>query len=325
MTIATETNRVEYNGDGATTTFAYTFRIDDEDDIAVYVDGALKTITTHYTVTGVGVDAGGTVVFVTAPATGTSNVLLIRQVDLLQETEFTANDPFAAASQNSALDYLMMAIQMCKEAIDRAAKVAITSTLENLVIPEPTAGYALGWNTGATGLTNLASPGTIEVSTLASQLLDDTTATEMQGTLGISSFAQTLLDDTTATEMQQTLGAPIVCGYATKSCADASGTEAFNIGFKPSSVEFVAVIDGTPSMSDGFDDGSTSVCLYSYGAISAGIFGRSTDYSVFLTQSAAAAYCGNISTMTSSGWIWNWVKSGATASGTAQIQYRASK
>ena len=302
MTIATETNRVEYNGDGATVTFAYTFRIDDEDDIAVYVDGALKTITTHYTVTGVGVDAGGTVVFVTAPAAGTSNVLLIRQVDLLQETEFTANDPFAAASQNSALDYLMMAIQMCKEAIDRAAKVAITSTLENLVIPEPTSGYALGWNTGATGLANIVSPGTIS----------------------LTAWASTLMDDQTATEAYQTLGAPVVCGFATKSCSDASGTEAFNIGFQPSSVEFDCVIDGTPCSSYGIDDGTTHVGRYDNGAITPGQWGRETLYSIRLQESAAGAYQGKISSLTTNGWIYTWVKTGA-ASGTAVILYRASK
>ena len=68
MTISTTTIKNSYRGNGSTTSFNYTFKITDQDDIDVIIRSAsgtetTKTITTHYTVTGVGNASGGTVVF----------------------------------------------------------------------------------------------------------------------------------------------------------------------------------------------------------------------------------------------------------------------
>ena len=66
------------------TVFAYDFPIYDASEIDVYVKGpsdiayALQTLTTHYTVSGVGNEIGGNVTFVTAPATASSVVLARR-------------------------------------------------------------------------------------------------------------------------------------------------------------------------------------------------------------------------------------------------------
>ena len=76
MTISEQTPRSgPYNGDDATVAFAYSFLIDDEGELVVVLadvngDETTQTITTHYTVSGVGNNTGGTVTMVTAPATG---------------------------------------------------------------------------------------------------------------------------------------------------------------------------------------------------------------------------------------------------------------
>jgi len=72
MTIASEANRWAYTGDGANQDFQYTNKIFASTDLIVYVDGALQTEVTHYTVSGVGNGGGGTVSFVAAPAVGAS-------------------------------------------------------------------------------------------------------------------------------------------------------------------------------------------------------------------------------------------------------------
>ena len=59
MTISSTTVRNSYSGDNSTTTFSYTFKIFQDSDIQVIIrstDGTetIKTITTHYTVTGAG-------------------------------------------------------------------------------------------------------------------------------------------------------------------------------------------------------------------------------------------------------------------------------
>ena len=58
MTISSTNSRWAYTGDGIVVGFAYDNRIFADTDLEVYVDGALQTLTTHYSVSGVG-DTGG--------------------------------------------------------------------------------------------------------------------------------------------------------------------------------------------------------------------------------------------------------------------------
>jgi len=223
MTVSSQTSRNEFNGNGTTDTFAYTFRILDEDHIAVYVDGAIKTITTHYTVTGVGDSGGGSVVFVTPPPTGTANVVLVRSVPMTQETDYVENDPFPAKPHEDALDKLTMIVQQQQEQIDRTPAFAVTSTTGGITFPEPSATDVIGWNAAGTTLENktLVSISAADLSTL--QPIDatltslstlGTVADKMLYTTGVDTWAETpltaaartLLDDMTVAAMLATLG-----------------------------------------------------------------------------------------------------------------------
>jgi hypothetical protein len=58
-----------YTGDGSTTVFAYSWPIQKATDLRVKVDGAIQTLDTDYTVSGVGSESGGNVTFISgAPA-----------------------------------------------------------------------------------------------------------------------------------------------------------------------------------------------------------------------------------------------------------------
>ena len=72
MTVSTTTSKVTYTGNNVTTVFAYTFKITATSEIKVYVDNVLKTLTTHYNVSGAGTASGGNVTFTggNTPATG---------------------------------------------------------------------------------------------------------------------------------------------------------------------------------------------------------------------------------------------------------------
>ena len=67
MTISTTTSRVSTAGDGSATAFSFPYLFFDNNDLQVtlVVDSTgvetVKTITTHYTVVGAGIAAGGTV------------------------------------------------------------------------------------------------------------------------------------------------------------------------------------------------------------------------------------------------------------------------
>ena len=67
MTIGSGVPYNAHTGNGITTTFAYGFTLLDADDLVVTVNGVA---TTAFTITGLGVAAGGTVIFSAAPANG---------------------------------------------------------------------------------------------------------------------------------------------------------------------------------------------------------------------------------------------------------------
>jgi len=133
MTVSSSTNKVSYSGNGSLTTFAYTFKIFDQDDLTVILRAAdgtetTQTITTHYTVSGVGSASGGNVVFGTAPASGVT-VVIIREQPLTQGLDLVANDPFPAESLEEALDKVVFMTQKHEEELSRAIKASRTNTL----------------------------------------------------------------------------------------------------------------------------------------------------------------------------------------------------
>ena len=135
MTISSTTVKNSYNGDGSTATFTYTFKIFANSDLQVIIRSALgtetvKTLTTHYTVTGAGSASGGDITFTAGniPASG-ETVVLRRAIPQTQAIDYIANDPFPAESHEEGLDRATMAIQQLQEEVDRAIKLSRTNTI----------------------------------------------------------------------------------------------------------------------------------------------------------------------------------------------------
>lgn len=110
-------------GNGVTTVFTYNFKILDEDHLRVIVDGVVKTIGTHYTVSGVGASGGGNVTFVTAPTSG-AEVVRERAVPYLRETDYQEGGGFQASAVNEDVDLLEMQAQQLADLSDRSLRVA---------------------------------------------------------------------------------------------------------------------------------------------------------------------------------------------------------
>jgi len=155
MTVSSSASRNYYSGNGATTVFAYTFKIFDESQVKVIARAAdgtetVKTLTTHYTVSGVGT-SGGNVTMLVAPASGTK-LTLVRNVPLTQETDYTPNDPFPAESHEAALDKLTMLVQQLQEQVNRALAFSPSSAFSSVAFPDLIAGYYIRGNAAGTGL-----------------------------------------------------------------------------------------------------------------------------------------------------------------------------
>lgn len=127
MTIATDIQRTAYTGNGSTTGFATTFPFFDAADIKVYLvttsSGAevLKTLTTHYTVSG-GAGTTGTVTMLTAPASTETLVLVLDPVRT-QTTDLVNGDGFDVDPIEARIDRLTLMIQRLDDRLDRAVRL----------------------------------------------------------------------------------------------------------------------------------------------------------------------------------------------------------
>ena len=135
MTISTTTIKNSYNGDGSTTAFTYTFKVADQNEIEVIIRSSngtetVKTLTTHYTVSGVGNAGGGTVTFTSGniPVSG-ETVVLRRDTDITQTMDLIDNDPMSADTIETAHDKSIAIAQELQEQIDRSIKLSRTNTM----------------------------------------------------------------------------------------------------------------------------------------------------------------------------------------------------
>jgi len=208
MTVSTVGSRQSHNGNAVTVAFALPYLVLDEDDVDVYLSDVLQTLTTHYTVSGVG-DAGGvTITFVTAPPTGTGNVVLVRNTLKHQTTDLVENDDMPSELMETTFDKLMLISQEVVDSVERAVRLSDSfgSTFDITFTPE--ASKLVGVNAANNALTMyaLSDLSSSVVTSFANQLLDDSTAGEMLTTLGVTSFMQTVLDDANAAAALTTLG-----------------------------------------------------------------------------------------------------------------------
>ncbi|UOF83068.1 tail fiber protein [Caudoviricetes sp.] len=144
MTVSSATSRISYSGNGTTTAFSFPYYFLADADLVVILRvnstgvETTKTITTHYTLAGAGVAAGGTVTMVTAPASG-ETLIIYRDPALTQATDWVENDPAPAETKEAEFDKLTMIAQRLSNRLDRALRLtdgfsaSFTMTLPVLV------------------------------------------------------------------------------------------------------------------------------------------------------------------------------------------------
>ena len=133
MTVSSTTVKKSYNGNGSTAGFTYDFLINSTAELKVIIRSSagtetIKSLSSHYNISD---SAGsGTVTFTSGniPASG-ETVILIRDTNLTQGTDYVENDPFPSASHESALDKLTLQVQEVQEELDRAIKLSRTNTM----------------------------------------------------------------------------------------------------------------------------------------------------------------------------------------------------
>ncbi|MCP3671604.1 MAG: hypothetical protein GY814_14480, partial [Gammaproteobacteria bacterium] len=138
MTVENTNNTISYTGNGSSKTFAYDYLVYSTSHLKVYLDEVLQTV--GYTVTDIGQDDGGNVVFSSAPSSGVE-ITLTRIVPYTQLVEYQEYGPFPAKTTERALDLLTMSASQLgadlAQANSRSLKVADNDPVlaSGLVIP----------------------------------------------------------------------------------------------------------------------------------------------------------------------------------------------
>ena len=198
MTIALSANtpRVSYTvNQGATqTAFTVNFEFFDDADLNFYVDGTLKTLTTHYTVSGgdgstgtINTTAGNTV----TGASGGSTVVITRDIALARTTDFPSSGAFEVATLNTELDRFTAIASDISDETTRSIQLADDDTAVSMVLPLKASrvGTVLGFNatTGAVEAgPNITAVQSLSAVTTAINLLGTSAVVEDLGLLGTS-------------------------------------------------------------------------------------------------------------------------------------------
>lgn len=159
MTVSNTNKKNTYTGDGATTTFAFTFKVIKSADVLVKIKDVsglftTKTEGTHYNVTGT-LPGTGNVVFTAGNIPiSTDTIILTRDMDFLQETDLVEKDAFPSDTVEQQLDQLTMQDLQLKEVSDRVVQLDETVDTDTVsaTLPTPSANKFIAWNDDATAL-----------------------------------------------------------------------------------------------------------------------------------------------------------------------------
>lgn len=132
--VADLTPRVQYTAAAAQDEFDYDFPIFEEEDLVVYVDGALQALDTDYTVDGEGNDAGGSITFLT-PLDGGEVVTIYRDIPIQRTSDYQQNGPWSSDDTNEELNRIIMMMQQLEAGVDRSLRLSMLDTTSDMVLP----------------------------------------------------------------------------------------------------------------------------------------------------------------------------------------------
>jgi hypothetical protein len=129
MTISTETNLAVYQGNGATTVFAFPFYVLEEGDLEIQLQAAESGTVTHtyvsgeYTLSGIGDPAGGSVTILGTPITSDYKLTIERVLSYTQPLDLVNETGFYPDEVEKQFDRDVMQTQQLKRLIDAAITV----------------------------------------------------------------------------------------------------------------------------------------------------------------------------------------------------------
>ena len=160
MTITVKEARNEYTATAGQTVFNYTFKIFDSTDLNAYVtplgeDANDSTdLTTAYTVTGLGNEDGGSIIF-TVPRTAGELVTIVSDIPSSRAVDYQNNGDFRPTTVNDDFDRVVSIVKKIEDTTNRGLSLPQSQQgPKPLSLSNPEAGKVLLWNASETGVTN---------------------------------------------------------------------------------------------------------------------------------------------------------------------------
>lgn len=190
------TRRVVYDGSSGLGPYAFNFEILDQNDINVYFNETLLTITTDYTVT-INANGKGSVTIVTGgsvPSTpvAADQITIIGARDIERTTDFVTAGDLRAAALNEQLDALTIFDQQISERVDRSVQFPSYEPAGlNYTVPDvdDRKGKYLAFDNNGELTSTAGTTSDIVVSSFGGTLIDDVNASAARTTLGLGSVA----------------------------------------------------------------------------------------------------------------------------------------
>ena len=136
MTISTVISDVTQDGDGSNRSWTWNFLIPDDESLQIIVtdvDGTETVVSTNFTVTGIGLETGGTLTYPTVasgldPLTDTDKLTINRIVANTQPRKIRNQRRYDPQVVEDALDRLTMQVQQNSNGLARSVQIPISSS-----------------------------------------------------------------------------------------------------------------------------------------------------------------------------------------------------
>lgn len=262
MTLPANQRRDRYVATGGQTVFPYTFRVFAAGDLVVerLRAGVTTTLalTTDYTVSGVGNDAGGNVTL-TAGALAGDIIAIVSSQANQRTTDFSESGDFRAAAVNAELDRLWIGIQQLAQELVRQITAPRSDPPSSYVLPprEARPNRLLGFDSnGDVVLATGATAGGINVSAFTAPLLELGSQAAWRTGIGASGAAD------------------LAAEAAARSAAIAAEAAARSAAIAAEAAARTAAIAALPFAATPYDSGELAITLGGVVTLAHGFSGR---------------------------------------------------
>lgn len=259
MPVSNTDNSWSYTGNGATVLFGYHGLIFAETDLKVYLQeissgdlGDPLALGVDYTVSGVGVSAGGNVDLTAHGApSALHRVVILREVPADQLAQLQDDGPFPAADTTRMVDMATVLVQQEKAAGARSLRLHPADQFTSLVLPLKAARAGLQLGFDADGALQLSLPGTPGLGSVgAPELAADAVTAPAITSNGVAQQAiQTKLGLNSVSLVKQ--GGAVRDGATQNAAAAIAAASAYAVTNNIGAIDVDTGIDGTAYLVEG--------------------------------------------------------------------------